>query len=84
MRYKFNCCRLRENPPDGGWSWLVLAGSFLLFVVYSGFYDVYSIVYKELRERFDSPANQVAWVSAINEAIKLLLGQIWIIKTIII
>ncbi|CAD5120388.1 DgyrCDS8959 [Dimorphilus gyrociliatus] len=74
MKPTSDCCRLKGKPPDGGWSWVVLFGAFLLFVVYSGFYDVYPIVFKELRQRFDAPAHEVAWVSAINESIKLLLA----------
>ncbi|KAL8177067.1 UNVERIFIED_CONTAM: hypothetical protein K2H54_041547 [Gekko kuhli] len=54
-----------EEPPDGGWGWLIVLSGFLANSLTYGVLRSLSILFEDLVEAFDASAAQVSWVTAI-------------------
>lgn len=58
-------------PPDGGWGWLVLAGSMLVNILIPGTIKSFGVLFVEFTEAFDTTPAQVRWRTCISwEAIE--------------
>ncbi|XP_076133426.1 monocarboxylate transporter 2 [Alosa pseudoharengus] len=56
---------LDYTPPDGGWGWAVVFGSFISIGFSYAFPKSLTIYYKEIQEYFSATYSEIAWVSSI-------------------
>lgn len=56
---------LDYTPPDGGWGWAVVFGSFLSIGFSYAFPKSLTIYFKEIQEYFSISYSEFAWVSSI-------------------
>ncbi|XP_026864255.2 monocarboxylate transporter 2 [Electrophorus electricus] len=56
---------LGYTPPDGGWGWAVVFGSFLSIGFSYAFPKSLTIYFKEVQEYFSVSYSEIAWVSSI-------------------
>nr|XP_023664468.1 monocarboxylate transporter 2-like [Paramormyrops kingsleyae] len=52
-------------PPDGGWGWAVVFGSFISIGFSYAFPKALTIYFKEIQEYFSISYSEIAWVSSI-------------------
>ncbi|XP_013919473.1 PREDICTED: monocarboxylate transporter 11-like [Thamnophis sirtalis] len=57
-----------EDPPDGGWGWLVVVAGFLANSLTFGILRSLGVLFEDLVEAFQATAAQVSWVMAITLA----------------
>lgn len=63
-------------PPDGGWGWAVVFGSFMLHVIADGIVYSFGVFYIEFLEEFGEGRGQTAWVGSLVPGVTLLVGPI--------
>ncbi|XP_032824387.1 monocarboxylate transporter 2-like [Petromyzon marinus] len=68
--------KLDYVPPDGGWGWAVLVGSFISIGFSYAFPKAITVFYKEIQEVFDASYSEIAWISSIMLAIMYAGGPI--------
>ncbi|ETE59965.1 Monocarboxylate transporter 11, partial [Ophiophagus hannah] len=59
-----------EDPPDGGWGWLVVLAGFLANSLTFGVLRSFSVLFEDLVGAFQATTAQVSWVTAITLATK--------------
>lgn len=52
-------------PPDGGWGWLVLAGSMLVNILVPGTIKSFGVLFVEFLEAFQASPSTAAWIPAL-------------------
>lgn len=52
-------------PPDGGWGWLVLAGSMLVNILVPGTIKSFGVLFVEFLEAFKASPSAAAWIPAL-------------------
>lgn len=52
-------------PPDGGWGWLILAGSMLVNILVPGTVKSFGVLFVEFLEAFDASPATAAWIPAL-------------------
>lgn len=52
-------------PPDGGWGWLILAGSMLVNILVPGTVKSFGVLFVEFLEAFDASPVAAAWIPAL-------------------
>ncbi|XP_065077011.1 monocarboxylate transporter 12 [Ochlerotatus camptorhynchus] len=52
-------------PPDGGWGWLVLAGSMLVNILVPGTIKSFGVLFVEFLEAFQATPSSAAWIPAL-------------------
>lgn len=52
-------------PPDGGWGWLVLAGSMLVNILVPGTIKSFGVLFVEFLEAFQATPSAAAWIPAL-------------------
>ncbi|XP_061445081.1 monocarboxylate transporter 11 [Rhineura floridana] len=65
-----------EEPPDGGWAWLIALSGFLANSLTYGVLRSLGILFEDLVEAFEASAAQVSWVTAIALATKQFTSPI--------
>lgn len=63
-------------PPDGGWGWFVVLGSFLLHVVADGIVYSFGVFYMEFLTYFKGGKGETAWVGSLVPGVTLLVGPV--------
>ncbi|XP_026578859.1 monocarboxylate transporter 11-like [Pseudonaja textilis] len=59
-----------EDPPDGGWGWLVVLAGFLANSLTFGILRSFGVLFEDLVGAFQATTAQVSWVTAIALATK--------------
>lgn len=62
-------------PPDGGWGWLILAGSTLVNILVPGTVKSFGVLFVEFLEAFDASPATAAWIPALCYFLYSSLGQ---------
>lgn len=52
-------------PPDGGWGWLILAGSMLVNLLVPGTVKSFGVLFMEFLEAFDASPSTALWIPAL-------------------
>ena len=61
--------------PDGGWGWLVVIGCAIHSFIGGGIQRNFSLIFENMRTRFDSNAADTSWVYTINSSTSLMFGK---------
>ena len=59
------------TPPDGGWGWMVVLGSFIIHVIADGVAYSFGIFYIEFLEYFGAGRGPTGWIGS------LMVGITW-------
>ncbi|KAG9342300.1 hypothetical protein JZ751_016802 [Albula glossodonta] len=57
------------TPPDGGWGWAVVLGSFISIGFSYAFPKAITVFFKDIQQIFGASYSQVAWISSIMLAV---------------
>ena len=52
-------------PPDGGWGWMVVLGSFMLHTIRGGLANSIGVFLVAFIEQFDAGRGDVGWISSL-------------------
>lgn len=63
-------------PPDGGWGWAVVLGSFISIGFSYAFPKAITVFFKDIQIIFDASYSQIAWISSIMLAVMYAAGPI--------
>uniref|UniRef100_A0A6B2EEI2 Putative monocarboxylate transporter 12-like isoform x2 n=1 Tax=Phlebotomus kandelakii TaxID=1109342 RepID=A0A6B2EEI2_9DIPT len=63
-------------PPDGGWGWLVLAGSMLVNILIPGTIKSFGVLFVEFLETFNASPATAAWIPALCYFLYSSLGPV--------
>ncbi|XP_077399934.1 monocarboxylate transporter 2 isoform X1 [Vanacampus margaritifer] len=63
-------------PPDGGWGWAVVVGSFISIGFSYAFPKAITIFFKDIQIIFDASYSEIAWISSIMLAVMYAAGPI--------
>lgn len=64
------------TPPDGGWGWMVVLGSFMIHVIADGVAYSFGIFLGDLIEHFDAGRGDVGWISSLMVGITYCSGPV--------
>lgn len=68
-------------PPDGGWGWMVVLGSFLIHVIADGIVYSFGIFYIEFLDYYKGGKGETAWVGSLVPGVTLSVGPLASILT---
>ena len=57
--------KLAHTPPDGGWGWMVVSGSFISIGFSYSFSKALTVFFKDIQRDFDVSYSEIAWVASI-------------------
>lgn len=63
-------------PPDGGWGWAVVLGSFISIGFSYAFPKAITVFFKDIQIIFNASYSQIAWISSIMLAVMYAAGPI--------
>lgn len=63
-------------PPDGGWGWVVVFGSFMIHIVTDGVTYSFSVLFEKLIDHFEETKGKTAWIMSILVGVTLCSGPI--------
>ena len=66
-------------PPDGGWGWAVVFGSFMLHVIADGIVYSFGVFFIEFLEEFGEGKGQTAWIGSLVPGVTLLVGKLHVV-----
>ncbi|KAH8292909.1 hypothetical protein KR044_008159 [Drosophila immigrans] len=64
------------TPPDGGWGWVVVFGSFMIHIVTDGMTYSFGIFYDEFLTYFNEGKGYTAWIASIMVGVTFSSGPI--------
>lgn len=62
-------------PPDGGWGWAVVFGSFISIGFSYAFPKAITVFFKDIQIIFNASYSEVAWISSIMLAVMYAAGE---------
>lgn len=62
-------------PPDGGWGWAVVLGSFISIGFSYAFPKAITVFFKDIQIIFHASYSQIAWISSIMLAVMYAAGE---------
>lgn len=62
-------------PPDGGWGWAVVLGSFISIGFSYAFPKAITVFFKDIQIIFGASYSQIAWISSIMLAVMYAAGE---------
>lgn len=62
-------------PPDGGWGWLVLAGSMMVNILIPGTIKSFGVLFVEFLDVFKASPATAAWIPALCYFLYSSLGK---------
>ncbi|VVC27168.1 Major facilitator superfamily,Major facilitator superfamily domain [Cinara cedri] len=67
---------ISRGPPDGGWGWCVVFGSFMIHVVTDGVTYSFGVLYNEFLNVFQGSKGATAWIASLLVGVTLCSGPI--------
>uniref|UniRef100_A0A1B0FGN1 Major facilitator superfamily (MFS) profile domain-containing protein n=1 Tax=Glossina morsitans morsitans TaxID=37546 RepID=A0A1B0FGN1_GLOMM len=67
---------LQPVPPDGGWGWMVVFGSFMIHIITDGMTYSFGLFYNEFLNYFNEGKGYTAWIVSIMVGVTFASGPI--------
>ncbi|XP_012158740.1 monocarboxylate transporter 12 [Ceratitis capitata] len=67
---------LQPVPPDGGWGWMVVFGSFMIHIITDGMTYSFGLFYNEFLSYFNEGKGYTAWIVSIMVGVTYASGPI--------
>lgn len=67
------------EPPDGGWGWVVVIGSFMIHVIADGIVYSFGIFYMEFLHYYKGGKGETAWVGSLVPGVTLTVGMYFVL-----
>ncbi|XP_067640607.1 monocarboxylate transporter 12 isoform X2 [Eurosta solidaginis] len=67
---------LTPSPPDGGWGWMVVFGSFMIHIITDGMTYSFGLFYNEFLSYFNEGKGYTAWIVSIMVGVTYASGPI--------
>ncbi|CAH1794226.1 unnamed protein product [Owenia fusiformis] len=64
------------TPPDGGWGWIVVFGSFICHLIADGIGFSFGVIYANLLEQFGESKAKTSWVASLFLSVPLIAAPI--------
>lgn len=71
-----NMIKARVIPPDGGWGWFVVLGSWIIDLLVFGFFRGGGVVFIECVKYFGSTRSEAAWIPVLTVAVSFLMAPV--------
>ncbi|RUS85123.1 hypothetical protein EGW08_007128 [Elysia chlorotica] len=65
-----------QNPPDGGWGWVIVAAAFLTFFMTTGTMMSMSVMYVAWLDEFNTGRGITSWIIAVAVAVMFGIGPV--------
>lgn len=65
-----------QSPPDGGYGWLVVLGTFVTHVIIGALERSEGVFFLQFQNKFHQSAQLTAWPGAISSTIRMMMGPI--------
>lgn len=65
-----------QNPPDGGWGWVIVGAAFLTFFMTTGTMMSMSVMYVAWLEEFNTGRGVTSWIIAVAVAVMFGIGPV--------
>ncbi|XP_029436606.1 monocarboxylate transporter 13-like isoform X2 [Rhinatrema bivittatum] len=69
--------RVYEEPPDGGWGWMIVLASFIQTALIFGVIRSFGVFFVEFVQYFDELAGRVSWITSIGIAVQQCASFGW-------
>lgn len=66
---------MTKGPPDGGWGWMVVVGSFMIHVIADGITYSYGVLAIDFIDQFEASRQQIGWIGSIMVGTTLGAGK---------
>ena len=64
-----------QNPPDGGWGWVIVGAAFLTFFMTTGTMMSMSVMYVAWLEEFNTGRGVTSWIISVAVAVMFGIGE---------
>ncbi|KAL3847026.1 hypothetical protein ACJMK2_017962 [Sinanodonta woodiana] len=61
-------------PPDGGWGWMIVFGTFIIHFIFDGIFYSFGILFAEFVDYFHTSQSETSFIDSLAMAIPFLIG----------
>ncbi|XP_032822596.2 monocarboxylate transporter 5-like isoform X7 [Petromyzon marinus] len=71
--------RTAEEPPDGGWGWMIVLNFFVVNVLVMGSLKSFGLLFVALQDEFGGTSEELSWIGSIMSSIRLIGGPVAVV-----
>ena len=71
-----------DDPPDGGWGWVVTFSAFMVGLILDGISFSFGIFFKELYVYFNESKSLTSWIISVMNGTYLAIGKVLVVSSV--